>query len=133
LLSNQVTGILLLIFLIIVFMNIYVSNLSFHTTDDDLRNLFEKFGAVSSAKVIMDKVSGRSRGFGFVEMSSEEEGKDAMLGLNNKEIEGRAISVSVAKEKEARSGGGGYGGGRSGGGGGYGGGRSGGGGGGNRW
>ncbi len=115
-------------------MNIYVSNLSFHTTDDDLRNLFEKFGAVSSAKVIMDKVSGRSRGFGFVEMSSEEEGKDAMLGLNNKEIEGRAIAVSVAKEKEARSGGGGYGGGRSGGGGGYGGGGNrGGGGGGNRW
>jgi RNA recognition motif-containing protein len=124
----------LLIFLIFVFMNIYVSNLSFHTTDDDLRNLFEKFGAVSSAKVIMDKVSGRSRGFGFVEMSSEEEGKDAMLGLNNKEIEGRAIAVSVAKEKEARSGGGGYGGGRSGGGGGYGGGGNrGGGGGGNRW
>lgn len=112
-------------------MNIYVSNLSFHTTDDDLRNLFEKFGAVSSAKVIMDKVSGRSRGFGFVEMSSEEEGKDAMLGLNNKEIEGRAIAVSVAKEKEARSGGGGYGGNR--GGGGYGGGNRGGGGGGNRW
>jgi RNA recognition motif-containing protein len=132
LLSNQITGILLLIFLIIVFMNIYVSNLSFHTTDDDLRNLFEKFGTVTSAKVIMDKVSGRSRGFGFVEMSSEEEGKDAMLGLNNKEIEGRAIAVSVAKEKEPRSGGGGYGGGRSGGGGGYGGGRSGGGGG-NRW
>ena len=84
-------------------MNLYVSNLSFHTTDDDLRNLFEKFGAVSSAKVIMDKVSGRSRGFGFVEMSSEEEGKEAMASLNNKEIEGRPISVSVAREKEARN------------------------------
>jgi RNA recognition motif-containing protein len=114
-------------------MNIYVSNLSFHTTDDDLRNLFEKFGAVSSAKVIMDKVSGRSRGFGFVEMSSEEEGKEAMASLNNKEIEGRAIAVSVAKEKEARTGGGGggYNRGGSGGGGGYN--RGGGGGGGNRW
>ena len=110
-------------------MNIYVSNLSFHTTDDDLRNLFEKFGAVSSAKVIMDKVSGRSRGFGFVEMSSEEEGKEAMSNLNNKEIEGRAISVSVAREKEARTGGGGGGYRSGGGGGGY----SRGGGGGNRW
>jgi RNA recognition motif-containing protein len=113
-------------------MNIYVSNLSFHTTDDDLRNLFEKFGAVSSAKVIMDKVSGRSRGFGFVEMSSEEEGKEAMSSLNNKEIEGRAIAVSIAKEKEARTGGGGgYNRGGSGGGGGYN--RGGSGGGGNRW
>jgi len=111
-------------------MNIYVSNLSFHTTDDDLRNLFEKFGAVSSAKVIMDKVSGRSRGFGFVEMSSEEEGKEAMASLNNKEIEGRAIAVSIAKEKEARTGGGGGGYNRGGGGGGY---NRGGGGGGNRW
>ena len=83
-------------------MNIYVSNLSFHTTDEDLQNMFSKFGQVTSAKVIMDRESGRSRGFGFVEMSSEQEGKDAMLGLNNKEIEGRAISVSVAREKEER-------------------------------
>ena len=83
-------------------MNIYVSNLSFHTTDDDLQNMFSKFGQVTSAKVIMDRESGRSRGFGFVEMASEQEGKDAMLGLNNKEIEGRAISVSVAREKEER-------------------------------
>jgi len=88
-------------------MNIYVSNLSFHTTDEDLRELFGKFGEVSSAKVIMDKVSGRSRGFGFVEMPSEEEGKEAMSSLNNKEIEGRAIAVSIAKEREERSGGGG--------------------------
>ena len=86
-------------------MNIYVSNLSFHTTDEDLNSMFGKFGQVTSAKVIMDKVTGRSRGFGFVEMSSEEEGKEAMLALNNKEIEGRAISVSVAREREERSGG----------------------------
>jgi cold-inducible RNA-binding protein len=86
-------------------MNIYVSNLSFHTTDEDLNSMFSKFGLVSSAKVIMDKVSGRSRGFGFVEMSSEEEGKEAMTSLNNKEIEGRAISVSVAREREERTGG----------------------------
>jgi cold-inducible RNA-binding protein len=93
-------------------MNMYVSNLSFHTTDEDLNSLFGKFGQVNSAKVIMDKATGRSRGFGFVEMSSEEEGKEAMASLNNKEIEGRAISVSVAREREERSGG--SGGGRSG-------------------
>ena len=80
-------------------MNMYVSNLSFHTTDDNLRELFEKFGAVSSAKVITDRESGRSRGFGFVEMSADAEAKEAMAGLNNKEIEGRAMSVSVAREK----------------------------------
>lgn len=82
-------------------MNMYVSNLSFHTTDDNLRELFQKFGAVSSAKVITDRETGRSRGFGFVEMGSEKEAKDAIQGLNNKEVEGRAMSVSVAKEKKA--------------------------------
>jgi len=82
-------------------MNMYVSNLSFHTTDDNLRELFGKFGSVSSAKVITDRESGRSRGFGFVEMAEEKEAKEAINGLNNKEIEGRAISVSVAKEKKA--------------------------------
>jgi RNA recognition motif-containing protein len=88
-------------------MNIYVSNLSFNTSDAELKDLFSTFGEVTSAKVINDRETGRSRGFGFVEMPSEEEGKDAMLGLNNKEIEGRAMSVSVAKEKEERTGGGG--------------------------
>ena len=84
-------------------MNIYVSNLSFNTNDAELNELFSKFGAVSSAKVIMDRESGRSRGFGFVEMASDDEGKEAMAGLNNKEVEGRPMSVSVAKEREARS------------------------------
>ena len=88
-------------------MNIYVSNLSFNTTDVELNELFAQFGNVTSAKVIMDRESGRSRGFGFVEMSNDDEGKDAMLGLNNKEVEGRAMSVSVAKEREERTGGGG--------------------------
>ena len=88
-------------------MNIYVSNLSFNTNDAELHELFSKFGEVSSAKVIMDRESGRSRGFGFVEMPSSDEGKDAMLGLNNKEVEGRAMSVSIAKEREERTGGGG--------------------------
>jgi RNA recognition motif-containing protein len=84
-------------------MNMYVSNLSFHTTDDDLRTLFNQYGAVSSAKVITDRETGRSRGFGFVEMGSDAEAKSAISGLNNKEIEGRAMSVSVAKEKPART------------------------------
>jgi RNA recognition motif-containing protein len=117
-------------------MNIYVSNLSFNTSDVELNELFAKFGTVSSAKVIMDRESGRSRGFGFVEMPNDDEAKEAMSSLNNKEVEGRAMSVSVAKEREERSGGsrGGYGGGGSrGGGGGYSGGGSRGGGGGNRW
>ncbi len=86
-------------------MNIYVSNLSFHTSEADLKDLFSKFGTVTSAKIIMDRETNRSRGFAFIEMPSEEEGNKAMTGLNNKEIEGRALSVSLAKEKEDRSGG----------------------------
>ena len=84
-------------------MNMYVSNLSFHTTDDDLRKLFEQFGAVSSAKVITDRDTGKSRGFGFVEMNSDAEANAALKGLNNKEVEGRALSVTVAREKSSRS------------------------------
>lgn len=84
-------------------MNMYVSNLSFHTKDDDLRKLFEQFGAVSSAKVITDRESGQSRGFGFVEMGSDAEAREAINGLNNKEVEGRAMSVSVAREKTSRT------------------------------
>ena len=83
-------------------MNMYVSNLSFHTGDDDLRKLFEQFGSVTSAKVISDRTTGRSRGFGFVEMESEAEAKEAIKGLNNKEIEGRSMSVSIAKERPSR-------------------------------
>lgn len=82
-------------------MKMYVSNLSFHTNDDNLRELFQKFGDVTSAKVITDRESGRSRGFGFVEMGAENEAKDAIQGLNNKGVEGRALSVSIAKEKKA--------------------------------
>lgn len=81
-------------------MNMYVSNLGFHTSDDDLRKLFEPFGQVSSAKVITDRETGRSRGFGFVEMDSETAGNQAMSKLNGKELEGRFISVSIAREKE---------------------------------
>ncbi len=84
-------------------MNMYVSNLSFHTAEDDLRKLFEAFGAVSSAKVITDRETGRSRGFGFVEMDSASEAEAAMKGLNNKDIDGRAMSVTIAREKAPRS------------------------------
>lgn len=80
-------------------MNMYVSNLGFQVTDEDLRNLFEPFGQVSSSKVITDRESGRSRGFGFVEMSSDTEANSAISKLNGKEMDGRQISVSVAKEK----------------------------------
>ena len=83
-------------------MNMYVSNLSFHTTDEDLRKLFTQYGTVTSAKVITDRDTGRSRGFGFVEMESSTEANEAMKNLNNTEIEGRALSVSVAREKEAK-------------------------------
>ena len=83
-------------------MNMYVSNLGFHTSDDDLRKLFEPFGQVSSAKVITDRETGRSRGFGFVEMASSTEATAAMSKLNGKEVEGRVISVTVAREKENR-------------------------------
>jgi RNA recognition motif-containing protein len=92
-------------------MNMFVSNLSFHTTDEDLRDLFKEFGEVSSAKVITDRETGRSRGFGFVEMPDDAAAKQAMQGMEGKEIEGRSLSVSVAKEREDRgsrnSGGGG--------------------------
>jgi len=81
-------------------MKMYVSNLGFHVSDDDLRKLFEPFGPVASAKVITDRETDRSRGFGFVEMGSTEEGNQAMEKLNGKEIEGRSISVSIAREKE---------------------------------
>ena len=84
-------------------MNMYVSNLSFHTVENDLRTLFEEFGEVSSAKIITDRETGRSRGFGFVEMKSEEQAQKAMSALNNKEIEGRNMSVTVAREKPSNS------------------------------
>jgi len=99
-------------------MNLYVSNLGFHVSDDDLKNLFEAYGNVTSAKVITDRETGKSRGFGFVEMPVDDEGKKAMKGLEGKEIEGRTISVSVARPKtDNRNSFGGGGGNRGGGGG----------------
>ena len=84
-------------------MNMYVSNLGFHVEEEDLRQLFEPFGQVNSVKVIKDRETARSRGFAFVEMGSDEQANKAMSSLNNKEIEGRPISISVAREREARS------------------------------
>jgi RNA recognition motif-containing protein len=83
-------------------MKLYVSNLSFNTGDGELNNLFTPYGAVISAKVITDRETGRSRGFGFVEMQNEAEGQAAIRGLDNKEVEGRQMSVSVAREKTSR-------------------------------
>jgi len=99
---------------------IYVGNLSFNTTDDDLSKLFQPFGAVGSARVISDKFTNRSRGFGFVEMDNNEEADKAIAELNGKSVDGRALKVSEAQPREdkPRGGGGGFGGGGFGGGGG---------------
>lgn len=95
-------------------MNIYISNLSFQITDEDLRDLFAEYGEVSSAKVITDKFTGSSRGFGFVEMSDEEAAKKAISELDKSQWDGRNIAVSVARPKEERAGSGGSGGGNRG-------------------
>ena len=83
-------------------MNIYISNLSFNTQDEDLKKLFTPYGEVSSAKVINDKFTGQSKGFGFVEMSDDEAAKKAIDELNNGTIDGRAVKVMEARPKEDR-------------------------------
>lgn len=79
-------------------MNMYVSNLGFQVTDEELKSLFVKFGAVTSAKVVMDRESGRSRGFGFVEMG-DKEAEEAMKNLDGTQVDGRSISVTKARPK----------------------------------
>jgi RNA recognition motif-containing protein len=103
-------------------MKLYVGNLSFQTSSDELKTLFSQAGTVESATVVEDRETGRSRGFGFVEMSSKQEGQKAIEQFNGKEFNGRTLTVNEARQREERSGGGGGRGGRSGGGGGYGGG-----------
>jgi RNA recognition motif-containing protein len=114
-------------------MKLYVGNLSFSTSSQELQELFAQAGNVESASVVEDRDTGRSRGFGFVEMSSKEEGTAAIEQFNGKEINGRSLTVNEARPRENRGGGGGrgfgggggrggYGGGNRGGGGGYGGG-----------
>lgn len=87
-------------------MNIYVSNLNFSTTSESLQELFAAYGEVESAKIITDRESGRSRGFGFVEMPNDTEGQNAISKLHDTDFEGKTISVSVARPKTERSSGG---------------------------
>ena len=90
-------------------MNLYVGNLSFNTSESTLQDLFSAFGQVESAKIITDRYSGQSRGFGFVEMSSRSEGEQAMAALNGKEVDSRPIKVNEAKPRnDNRRGGGGW-------------------------
>jgi RNA recognition motif-containing protein len=90
--------------------NIFVGNLSFNTSEDELRQLFEPYGQVSRASIMTDRDTGRSRGFGFVEMSNAEEGERAIAALNGAALSGRKLNVNEARPRPERSGGGGGGG-----------------------
>ena len=83
-------------------MKIYIGNLSYSSTDDDVRRIFEAHGAVDSAEVIIDRNTGRSKGFGFVEMSNDEEAKAAIAGLNGTDLDGRSINVNEARPRTER-------------------------------
>lgn len=102
-------------------MNIFIGNLNYDLTEDDIREVFEEYGELSSVKVISDKFTGRSKGFGFVEMTNDDEAKKAIEELNGAEVEGRSIVVNESIEKKKDSRGGGFRGGnnRGGGGGGF--------------
>jgi RNA recognition motif-containing protein len=91
---------------------LFVGNLTFDTSENDLQDLFAPFGTVNEANLMMDRMTNRSRGFGFVTMGSDDEAQKAITGLNGKDIGGRALTVNVARPREARTGGGGGGGGR---------------------
>ena len=86
---------------------LFVGNLSFNTTENDLQDAFAAHGTVTEANLMMDRTTNRPRGFGFVTMSSAEEAQKAIAGMNGKEIDGRALTVNVAKPREERTGGGG--------------------------
>lgn len=83
-------------------MNIYVGNLNYNLSEDELRQVFEEHGEVSSAKIIIDKYSGRSKGFGFVEMPNDDEASAAIEALNDKEVGGRNMKVNQARERSER-------------------------------
>lgn len=88
-------------------MNIYVGNLSRRTSEEELRQAFEAFGAVDTAAIIKDKFTGDSRGFGFVEMPSKDEAMAAINGMNGRDLDGRTLNVNEARPREDRGGGGG--------------------------
>jgi RNA recognition motif-containing protein len=88
--------------------NIFVGNLSFGTTEDALRSLFEAYGQVDRVSIVTDRETGQPRGFGFVEMSGDAEGNRAIESLNGTELNGRALNINEARPKEDRGGGGGY-------------------------
>tara|TARA_B100001750_G_scaffold217978_1_gene203733 strand:- start:441 stop:710 length:270 start_codon:yes stop_codon:yes gene_type:complete len=83
-------------------MNIYVGNLSFQLSENDLNSAFEEYGQVDSTKIITDRETGRSKGFGFIEMPNQEEAEKAIEGLNGKELDGRAVKVNESKPREDR-------------------------------
>ena len=87
--------------------NIFVGNLSFQTTEQDIRSLFEVHGSVDRVNLVTDRETGRARGFGFVEMGNDGEGEKAITALNGRNLDGRALNVNEAKPKENRGGGGG--------------------------
>jgi RNA recognition motif-containing protein len=95
--------------------NIFVGNLSFNTNEDELRQIFEGYGQVDRVSILTDRDTGRSRGFGFVEMASDEDGEKAITALNGSQVGGRTINVNEARPKSDRGGGGGFGGGGGGG------------------
>ena len=86
--------------------NIFVGNLSFNTTEDSIRSVFEPYGGVDRVSVVTDRESGQPRGFAFVEMGNDSEGQNAITSLNGRELDGRALTINVAKAKEDRGGGG---------------------------
>ena len=92
-------------------MNIFVAKLNFDTQESNLKDVFSEYGEIDSVKIIMDKFTGKSKGFGFIEMSNDEEGQNAINGLNDTEVDGRTIVVKIAEPRENRDnnrGGGGY-------------------------
>ncbi len=86
---------------------LYVGNISFQTKEENLEELFGEFGKVNSVKIITDRETGRSRGFGFVEMETSEEAEEVISNLNGKEVDGRTLKINVAQDKNAGGGGGG--------------------------
>ena len=88
--------------------NIFVGNLSFGATEDAVRSMFEAYGTVDRVSVVTDRETGRARGFGFVEMSGDDEAERAIAALNGRELDGRALNINEARPKEDRGGGGGY-------------------------